>query len=735
MYADARAPKPMTVNRSSHPPEHTSGHGPLTVLVDSGQPSCGTAVVLELRGPLETGRIEDALGQLAARRPGARTWQHRLRWHGPGHHTLRLVPGGAGDFPAGLLADLLTGPPTAGPAPAPAPEPAPAPADAGDAVGAPGGARRGDLGKRSGQAAHGPPVRGVEPTPLQRELLADADAHPGTGRHVEQLTWDWHGPLDTDRFTAAWQSVFDRESVLRAAFDATDGPRIVLHDHVTPEVVRRHLPDETGRGAEGWDALVEQDRLRGVDPRRPGPLRLTLLHAPPADGPRTRVLLTYHHTLLDDWSARLLLQEFSRAYLAGGRLAGGDRRPDLGDYARWLATQDTGAAREFWSRPAPPAAAALSPAAAVPARASSTTGTGRAQLRLTPAETALLTSWAGAWGSTGSSVLQAVWALLLYRATGADGPVPVGFGVTVPGRGVPLGGVARLPGALRNPLPMTVTVDPGATVPALLAEVGDRALDMAAYEWVSAGQIRAWTQDRAGRPYGRGGQAGTLLVFDGHPWPDWPATEFAAQGIRVTPPRTTGARTAFPLTLVARYDQAGGLRLTVSYDRAGASDACGALAHSALLLRELPRVADESTTLADVLALLPAPPAAAGPALLTLRAAGGPGAGTVCLVPAPGAPRSRYDQLVRRYTGPAALILLHPAAAGTRDGYAALRPLAETGAPLVLGGFSGAGAAACELARLLAEHAGRAPLVVLASAATSAAELALALESAAVRAG
>lgn len=502
---------------------------------------------LELRGPLDTRRLEAALDRIAARRPDGPAWQHRLRPHGPGLHTLRLTMGAPGEFPAGLLADLLTDPPPAG---------------------------------RS--------VRAVAPSPLQRELLADADAHPGTGRQVEQLSWVWRGPLDLERFTAAWQSLVDRESALRSAFGDGPEPRIVVHDRVRAEVLR--LP----HSAEDWAAVVEHDRRRGLDPRRPGPLRVTVLGGGPAvsvTAPPTRILLTYHHALLDDWSAHLLLREFYRAYLADGTLPGGERRPDMGDYARWLAHQDIEPARAFWTDATPPSDATDSPLPAVPASAPvpdpvpGGTGTGRTRLRLTAAQTARLAAWAAGWGSTESGALQAVWALLLYRAAGSATAEPVRFSVTVSGRGILFEGAERLPGALRNPLPMSVVVDPRASVPELLALLRDRTLDMAAYEWVSAGQIRTWTGDRAEAP----GPAGSLVAFEGRPdGQDGLTRELAAQGIRVEPPETLGARTAFPVALVAHHDGDGGLVVTVSYDRTRFAGIGGVLEHAAFLLNELP---------------------------------------------------------------------------------------------------------------------------------------------------
>ncbi|MEU6988923.1 condensation domain-containing protein [Streptomyces sp. NPDC046324] len=589
---------------------------------------------------------------------------------------------------------------------------------------------------------HIAPSRSVAATPLQRELLADADAHPGTGRQIEQLSWTWHGPLDTVRFTAAWQSVFDHEAVLRSSFDAAAEARVVIHDRVVPEVVRLS-PRESS-----WADILAGDRRRGLDPRSPGPLRVTLLGGPPAvdpdDGPGapTRVLVTYHRAMLDTWSVRLLLEAFYRAYVAGGTLPGGDRRPDLRDHAHWLAGQDLTAARDFWQSVAPvPGAASLVTADPAPPPVAEGSGTGRTRLRLTAAEAARLRAWAARWGATESGALQAVWALLLYRAAGVAGPMPVRFSVAVTGRGIPLDGVERLPGALCNPVPVSVEVDPCATVPELLARLRDRAIDLTAYEWVSAGQIRGWTDSgvKSDADSGQGASSAptsdSLLVFESlRRSPEGLQPSLAALGVRVEPPETTGAATAFPVTLVAHDDEGGGLVLTVDHDRNRLADASGVLAHCARLLRALPDRADDVTTVAR---LLDALPGATDPeaAFVTLRPGTG---GVVCLVPSPDTPHAWYARLARLYSGPEALILLHPTPEGARAWFEALRPMVAEGRLPALGAFSGGGAGAYELARLAAAAGARPPTVVLGvggGSDDSVRELALLLGRAAARRG
>ncbi|MFF6954818.1 hypothetical protein ACFZAD_40510 [Streptomyces iakyrus] len=559
---------------------------------------------------------------------------------------------------------------------------------------------RGALADRVVARAARLPVAGTPATPLQRALLAEHDLSPEPGRPSEQLVFDWHGPLELPVFTAAWRAVFAAEAVLRSCFDDGPHPRILVLDTVEPEVTAHRVLDGT------------QPELRyparGVDPRRPGPLRITVLHH------RTgaRILLTFHLALLDARSVRLLLRSFARAYRAGGRLPGGERRPDLRDLAAWLTTRhpDEGL----------PAAPRVFAGAG---------GTGHHRLRLTTAGTRALRTAAGRWGCTESTVVQTVWALLLHHDAGAHEPVPVRFAAAIPGRTVALDGTCGLPGALRTVLPVTVLVDPRETLAALTATLRDTAVD----HFVRAGTPPGRTLDD------------TLVTFE-NPLREHTATarELAAAGVRVTLPESLGADTVHPVTLCAHHDEAGRLVLTLSH-RFAPDGAAFVLARVELLLRALsgPR---PPVTVAEALALLPAPggrvvlrPPRLGPmpqtAPVLLRpgirpgqlprsGAGGrapapPAASavpTVALLAASGVDRSYYTRLARAYRGPERVVLL-PA-----------RDRLPEGDLRVLGTLAGQAETACTLAH---RAAGPAPTVVVAAPATGAADFAAALAVAA----
>lgn len=560
-----------------------------------------------------------------------------------------------------------------------------------------------------------PTVGTVPVTGHQREvLLASVTGQGGPGRHVEQLFWDWAGPLDLTRFITAWQSVAEREAVLRASFDWAGAARLVLHDRSVVEVVR-HV-----HTAVGWSELLRQDRARGFELYRPGLLRVSLLDGPPdttgTGRTPTRVLVTYHRALLDERGARLLVREFYRSYLSSGVLPGGDRRPDIRDHAEWLAEQDPLAAQEFWTAAAPPPDAAVSPGRpGGPPRHS--VGAGRIQRRLRPPQTSRLRSWAVSRGAGESSALHVVWALLLYRAAGADGPLPVAFGVHLSGRDISLRAAAGIPGLLGNPLPMTVTVDPSAPLVDLLLQVRDAALDLTPYAWVSGDRIREW----AGRG-DDGDLTETTVRFDSHPeLPENLRAELKAQGIRVGVPQSASGDTSLPVTLVAHYDAEGGLVLTALYDRArfADTDASGTLSQCMQLLRSLPDQNDR-TTVADVLGLLRAVevprmtrrgPGFGQLALAVLRA-GEPHADVVCLVAVPGVTPGAYELLAREHEGPERIVSLSMAGP-TGPSPATLFELLDPGRRLVVCGSGPAGPTAYQIARMAAERTGEVPAVVM----------------------
>nr|AGS49589.1 long-chain-fatty-acid--CoA ligase [uncultured bacterium esnapd10] len=650
--------------------------------------------------------------------------------------------------------------------------------------------------------------REPEPVPLnpqQYGVLVDSLARRGTGRYVEQMSWVWHGPLNVERFTSAWRHTALRHAALRASFNWDGTPCLLVHPDVEPEV-RVHQDI-------AWDDLLAADRARGFDLGEPALLRLALL----PDGQAHRILLSFHHALLDGWSTALVLEDFYLHYLGHPRPMDPDE-PDARTHAKWLAAQDTTDAEAFWSS----RLCGLDPLTApgVIGAGEPEQGIGRVEVRFSADELAKLRTIVSARAATENTVLQTVWAALLWRFADTKTDRAIGFGVTLSGRGIDLLGVERIPGLLMTTLPLTVEVRPDERVLDLVGRVREAALDTATFEWVSTGQVHDWS----GRP-GSVPLFESLLVVENYPSSLGEVGRLLAEaGIAVEQPTVTGAETAYPCTLLLHHDDKD-VVLTVVHDRTViGTDSAQRIAELWLeVLTRLERL--DSLTVAELVdglgelpVVVPRPPALSttpavtewpeqpltetvkqvwrqvlgvpdvepsdhffecgGHSLLAGRflreigercgtvvrlddllahptaaafaaALGGhtttsrtplvplcPGLEPVLyLIHPPGGQVACYAEFARRYDGPEAVF-------GIRDPRVdvpgkpeprSVRELAEdylrlllprlTEAPIVLGGFSGGGVLAQELARLVQQETGRTPLVLLIDAAAPTGEI------------
>ncbi|WP_323392621.1 condensation domain-containing protein, partial [Streptomyces jumonjinensis] len=63
---------------------------------------------------------------------------------------------------------------------------------------------------------------------------------------------------------------------------------------------------------------------------------------------RHRLIVTFHHILMDGWSMPIVLNELSAVYAAGGDVSVLRRAASYGEYVAWLNRQDKEAARAAW---------------------------------------------------------------------------------------------------------------------------------------------------------------------------------------------------------------------------------------------------------------------------------------------------------------------------------------------------------------------------------------------------
>ncbi|MGW1606234.1 amino acid adenylation domain-containing protein, partial [Streptomyces eurythermus] len=403
-------------------------------------------------------------------------------------------------------------------------------------------------------AGNGRDVQDIYPlTPMQEGMLFHSLLDPAGRTYVNQVQLVLAGVTDPYALAEAWQHTADANPVLRTGlvWQETPEPLQVVR-HRAPVPVTHHdwsaWPEE--RRAPELDRLLAEDRERGVDLAAAPLMRLTLIRLAPD---RVRLVWTFHHVLLDGWSAAQVFEEVCERYaaLTSGRRPHTPERKPFADYLRWLAGRDTGKAERYWRTTLAGFQAPTElPRDRRPAEVHRTSSSGSVRMTLGPGLSARLRETAQRHGLTLNTVLQGAWALLLSRYGGGTDVV---FGTTVSGRPAELPGVTSMVGLFINTLPTRGRVDGSRPLPEWLREIQTAQSEARRHDFVSLAQIQSWSELPGGT-----GLFDSLVVFENYPFD---ADAPARHGLTMEPERDLEP-TNYPLSVVV----APGDTLTVNLD-------------------------------------------------------------------------------------------------------------------------------------------------------------------------
>ncbi|MEU9577549.1 non-ribosomal peptide synthetase [Streptomyces chilikensis] len=403
-------------------------------------------------------------------------------------------------------------------------------------------------------AGDGRAVADVYPlTPMQAGMLFHGLMDPDSRTYVNQVQFTLSGVTDPHALAQAWQHTADANDVLRTrlVWQETAEPLQVVQRRATVPVVHHDWTDrgEEDRAAE-LDRLLAEDRRAGIDLATAPLMRLTLIRLAPD---RVRVVWTFHHVLLDGWSAAQVFDEVCERYaaLTGGGRPRVPRRAPFADYLGWLARQDTAAAERHWRRTLAGFTAPTElPRDRRPAEAHRASSSEAVHVTLDAAVSARLRETAQRAGLTLNTVLQGAWALLLSRFGGGDDVV---FGTTVSGRPAGLPGVTTMVGLFINTLPTRVRVDGRRPLLDWLGELQAAQSEARRHDFVSLAQLQTWSEVPGGT-----GLFDSILVFENYPFDGDGLTR---HGLTLTQERDVEP-TSYPLSVVV----APGDTLAVSLD-------------------------------------------------------------------------------------------------------------------------------------------------------------------------
>ena len=327
-------------------------------------------------------------------------------------------------------------------------------------------------------------------TPLQEGMLYATLLARRPGVYVEQATYRLTGQVDPGLLGASWNRLAARHAAFRTVFLVRNVPQ-PLQAVLRERTIELRSHDLRGLAASEVDLRLAEDlgtdRRRGFDLSRDPLLRLALYRLAHREH---RMVLTFHHAVMDGWCQGPLLEELLEIY---GALRDG-RAPDLppvrpyAEYVAWLGRRCPGPAHDFWRGQL----AGYRTPAALPRTTGprGDTELGRAELafELDADATAGLERLARASQVTASTVVRALWGLALASATGRRDVV---FGAVVSGRPAEIPGVERMVGLFINTIPVRVRLDPGESFPALLRALHQDALHAQEHEHLSLAEVQA----------------------------------------------------------------------------------------------------------------------------------------------------------------------------------------------------------------------------------------------------
>ncbi|MEO0669883.1 MAG: amino acid adenylation domain-containing protein [Pseudomonadota bacterium] len=351
-----------------------------------------------------------------------------------------------------------------------------------------------------------------ELSPMQSGMLFHSVYAAGPRMYFEQVVIPFDAAVDPDHFAAAWAAVTAANPVLRTSvhWEDLDKPVQVVHRDARMEVATwdlRRTPPGQREGA--LQLKLAEDRDRGFRLDQAPLMRIALARLGPT---AHRLVLSFHHIILDGWSLQAVFAQFTDAYT---RLASGARptlpatRPYRA-FIEWLQAQDPDAAQGYWHK-----VMADAPGPSGIGRATAQDGSnrpddfGEVELSLPREEADSIRAAATAHQLTLNTLLQGAWALTLARFTGQDDVV---FGVTVSGRPAEIGGVEEMIGLFINTVPLRTRLSYATTLSDWLATLQSDQLRARNFDHCGLVQIRDW----AGLP-GDEELFDTIFAFENYP--------------------------------------------------------------------------------------------------------------------------------------------------------------------------------------------------------------------------
>ena len=321
-------------------------------------------------------------------------------------------------------------------------------------------------------------------TATQEGMLYECVKSGDPALYVEQVAWSFRGELNENAFRSAWARLIARHPALRTRFEwrLKKPVQIVMRQAAAEISSVQNVAAGTSPAGDLLGGYLASDHARGMALDRAPLLRVAFFKL---DEAHTRVVMTGHHLILDAWSTRILMREWSQIYehLAHSAALKLPAPVLFRDVVRWEKERDLKVSEAFWQR-------ALASVCLPPPRPqrSVTGGTHRITKWQVSSECmGQLQHQARRLRVTLATLAHAAWAAAVAESDSTDN---VTLGTIVSGRDRDLPGIDSIVGVLIHCIPLPIDVPRRGSVPQWVRSMQERYRDVIAHQHVPLRRIR-----------------------------------------------------------------------------------------------------------------------------------------------------------------------------------------------------------------------------------------------------
>ena len=288
-------------------------------------------------------------------------------------------------------------------------------------------------------------------SPMQAGMYFSSLYNRSSNAYFEQISYAVKGNVNVEIFEKSLEFLFETYENLRTVFNHNkmDEPLQVVLKKVPTLVSFSDLTNNQKRN----DVIAQyqlEDMLKGFDLNKDVLMRIKIFKMLPDT---FTVIWSYHHILMDGWSAGMFLDEFNQVYhqILSGSAPKVPQRSQYKVYIDWLAKRDIALSLNFWEDYLKDYDTLTS----FPQKKLNNSSylLREKVVKLDEHISELLTSYAFQSGFTLSNVLQAIWGILLSKYNHSQDAI---FGLVVSGRPEEIPGIDSMLGLFINTIPVRV---------------------------------------------------------------------------------------------------------------------------------------------------------------------------------------------------------------------------------------------------------------------------------------